>query len=143
MDLVSQITSKRLSRELKELGVKQNSQFYWWGNREKTKLLPIHRTQIFESIIDYGIKNNRYCSAFTVAELGRMLPDTFFNGKEMYEMHFRNFVKSLKNNTRTFYVTVETFADDVPRYLHIKDGNEANARAKMLIFLIKNKLVQI
>lgn len=143
MDLVSQITSKRISRELKELGVKQDSQFYWWGNREKTKLLPIHRTQIFESIIDYGVKNNRYCSAFTVAELGRMLPDTFFNGKEMYEITFRNFVKSLKNKTRTFYVTAETYTDDGPMYAHIKDENEANARARMFIFLLKNKLVQI
>lgn len=74
MKIEKQVCSLELAKKLKELGVEQESLFYWWGNREKTEIIIAYRGDLWEWSIPIGVKENGYCSAFTVAELGDMLP---------------------------------------------------------------------
>ena len=120
MKLEDQVTNLELSKKLKELGVKQESLFFWTLNE-------------YNHWVIYGwrdIENYKQTiSAFTVAELGEMLPSSikvsdyfnwYFKSSKMgsgWEVHY-------ENRSGKF------FAD-----------TEANARAKMLIYLIENKLV--
>lgn len=73
MPLEKQVTSLKLSQRLKELGVKQESLF-WWDNGE----LPI-RSDGKKRIpfVQYSKKGfaeyKNFYSTFTVAELGEML----------------------------------------------------------------------
>jgi hypothetical protein len=92
MNLEEQVCSLELAKRLKELNVEQDSLFCWINNCD-LEYLPLE------------IRNkNVVYAAFTVAELGEMLPN--------------------------FNVIYTLF-----------DRNEANARAKILIYLIENKLI--
>lgn len=70
MKIEQQVTSLEISKRLKELGVKQESLFYWssYGmkfKKETHELIP--ENEINPSFME------DYISAFTVAELGEML----------------------------------------------------------------------
>jgi len=74
-----QVASLELSKKLKELGVKQESLFWWvelkddkWGIVFKTDIGFYFKNGAGYRYKDYG---NTSFSAFTVAELGEMLPD--------------------------------------------------------------------
>ncbi len=74
MNLEQQVVNLELARRLKALNVKQESLFNW-----------------LEGIIVYGHcghKGNDYVSAFTVAELGEMLPSTVSDHFWKYENVF-------------------------------------------------------
>ena len=116
MELKEQVTSLESSERLKELGVVQRSIFFW----------ELHSSSIPELVfvkvgkIVYAIENE-YISAFTVAELGEMLP--------VYIRTYRvddGFICSQKQFTKN----ANTFED-----------TEAEARAKMLIYLLEKKLI--
>lgn len=118
MKLEQQVTSLELSKKLKALGVKQESLFWWsvydGGNtKEKPGI-------IFTDDANHGFEED-LTSAFTVAELGDMLPDrdiTSFNHKG------------------TWYCEIASWIN-----AKAEDGFEANARAKMLIYLLENNLI--
>lgn len=133
MQLEKQVTSLKISKKLKELGVKQESLF-WWANNPKTDgkgnffdnweiVAPYLSTEGYYGALDY--------SAFTVAELGEMLPD---NGKlQLSVWKYKGWEYSyLKNRSGQGDDETLVIADE---------RNEANARAKMLIYLIDNKLI--
>lgn len=112
MKLEQQVCSLEYARKLKELGVKQAS-VWWWFKGELYKDTPDYKCSI---------------SAFTVAELGEMLPynkcqtifkNTYRNGKIEY----------------LFYIDPNT-----EKELLVEANTEANCRAKMLIYLLENKL---
>ena len=117
LELEKQVTSLEPSKELKELGVKQDSLWYWiwveWNEKTEWVLIPRDRA--------IKVKKDKF-SAFTVAELGKMLPI---------------WVTTEKNDEDEFLVRSE---DSV--YI-TWDNTEANARAKMLIYLIENKLMEV
>jgi hypothetical protein len=72
MKLEQQVTSLELSKQLKELGVKQESVF-WWNvlfNSGETELENFQRYKTSD-----GSPCDDSISAFTVAELGEMLPE--------------------------------------------------------------------
>lgn len=146
MKLEEQVTSLELAKRLKELGVKQESIFYW---EESTELA----THLKEKVIQlawndvavtgrlwYGTEHpwqneiwNSY-SAFTVAELGEMLPGLVRNGDDE-----NIFIESFKADNGKWTV----------KYASSKQGDlqvilpystEANARARMLIYLLENAL---
>ena len=80
LELEKQVTSLELSKELRKLGVKQDSLWYWtwaeWNGKTEWVLIPWER----------AIKLNKETySAFTVAELGIALPiqTTSENGLKM------------------------------------------------------------
>ena len=115
LKLEKQVTSLGPSKELKKLGVRQDSLWYWtwaeWNGKTEWVLIPWDRA--------IKLKKEKF-SAFTVAELGKMLPD---------------WVTSEKTNEGKFFVRNEAYVT--------LENSEANARAKMLIYLFENKLVEV
>ena len=118
IELEEQVSNKELSKKLKELGVKQESMFYWIYNSKAITGNGV----ILESKIKINTFNKEWSrnaelySAFTVAELG---------GEDYY---------TIKTGANT--------GDDwecINEYdVHLEYANtEADARAKMKIYLIE------
>ena len=123
MKLENQVSNLELSRKLKELGVKQESLFYYQGVKKEIDLEKGYALDILRKLTFAGAEK---VSAFTVAELGEILP-AFSVGAKGKTWGY-NFVKGGK------FIQLEVDFD-------VK--SEANARAKMLIYLIENKLLKV
>lgn len=140
----NQVCSLELSKRLKELGVKQESLFCWTTNLD-LEFLPTN------------IRNNDICiAAFTAAELGEILPNRItvpdaepFDNFVITINKFYNVNedRSLTNNYILNYSCDSTSASGIDAWMsrklikNIFDPNLANAMARMLIFLIENKLI--
>lgn len=112
MNLESQVVSLSLAKRLKGLGVRQESYFY-------------HCDVYGKWII--GVKGDEHdFSAFTVAELGEMLP-----------------VHHTQKNTGKGWVTWAHYPthNSIQTQFH-EASTEADARAKMLIYLLEKGLVK-
>jgi len=125
MRLEDQVCSLDLARRLKELGVRQESVF-----RHDTKLGKLAwRGDIQIAPVEFG---DRYISAFTVAELGEMLPK--------YQASWR------ASGARPTWMMKDVLGDETFTF---SDGStlqartEADARAKMLVHLLENKLLRM
>lgn len=128
MNLSQQVCSLELSKRLKELGVKQESYFYWIytdgvlpdGTRDKI----VVGNTLGDSHWELGGEKDTY-SAFTVAELGESMKDT-----SMECIWFPD-----KNQWGCFGTLdgVDTFYADT----------EADARGFRLEYLITNKLMTL
>ena len=134
--LEKQVTSFELSKQLESLGVKQDSQWYW---EKRTFLLKApdwlkNNNDICLVDCDCEKKENwkyysfEYYSAFTVAELGEMLPDW----ADFTQKHYNS--TSKETWYRCYTKKGITLIDDF---------KEADARARMLIHLIENKLMGV
>jgi hypothetical protein len=76
MELEKQVCSLELARKLKELGVKQESLFYWVGEEKDNLFLSQQTKFIYGSAPDLSEAEYPFVySAFTVVELGEMLPE--------------------------------------------------------------------
>lgn len=134
MELYKQVVSLELAKRLKELKVRQESLFYWFSNAT-TGVWQLFPKEGGPDIYPFEDK----VSAFTVAELGEYLPDNLVssgmdsgkwdciygpreNGDDMPDSKWEN------HNKYEF------------GYIVITDNTEANVRAKMLIYLLENKL---
>ena len=117
MKLENQFVSLKLAKRLKELGVKQESLWNWLEASDGARLM---RNPVADTY--------RYfyqCAAFTVAELGEMLPP--LTSSFQYPHH------EGYSCTRSDPSRMTTFTADT----------EADARAKMLIYLLENKLTEV
>jgi hypothetical protein len=120
MKLEQQVCSRELAEKLKKLGVKQESLFRWVEliaesiGKSSWNIRQSHNPE----------PNKNSLSAFTVAELGEML--TYFHTE--------------KTDKHGFYEYVVELTDAYERFV---DVSEADARAKMLIYLIENSLIEI
>ena len=152
MELEQQTTSLELSKKLKELGVKQKSLWRWYRLRwqeEKNRNSGFKNTpdrweieSEFERLRNdessYWHSEEEY-SAFTVAELGEKLPVHLTINDKFFDLIM------IKNPTEfgVRYENSETIA-----YIGTENGGgilkktEANARGKMLAYLIENKLIK-
>lgn len=125
------VCSLELAKELKELGIKQESEFYWIWNTVLKKGEGLNFRKQTRSYKDFGDVKSRGCikyySAFTVGELGEKLPDwcASFNHKQSEKIRKWR----CEADSEQICLTIQ-FAD-----------TEANARAKMLIYLLENKLI--
>lgn len=130
MKLEQQVCSLELAKRLKELGVKQESIFYWkkyYYNGEE-RIEP--QMNVAE---DYP---QRY-SAFTVAELGEMLPYIVEVNDEEYS------VEVYKDGTGGWESWLQDpNTDHVYEYQVFKADTEADTRAKLLIYLMENSLIK-
>lgn len=127
MTLESQVTSLELSKKLKELGVKQESLFYW-----KMHVHPLTGEELGANLIyrDDGTDYDREISAFTVAELGGILPPGLWYERTAAANRYRiGHIKELGSGISPSHVE---YAD-----------TEADARAKILIYLIEDKLITL
>lgn len=122
MNIEQQVTKLELSRVLKELGVPQESVWYWMKQNDWPSpqlWTTTHQSEFQTFTMEYRV------SAFTVAELGMMLPKWFCTSKE--------------------FVDIATGcnpgeAGNIPIF---QTTNEANARAYALIWLIKEGHITI
>lgn len=119
MKLESQVTSLELSKRLKELGVKQESLFYWTKPHYEDNLPFVCW---YEEKFVNGTKNWEQYSAFTVAELGEKL--------EGLTMPYQ-----VKNAGGYWYL-------NIPQIHEMGVKTEADARAKMLVYLLENNLIK-
>ena len=110
MTIENQVTNLELSRKLKELGVRQESLWYW----QKQKSWFIHR---------YKPNREEVFSAFTVAELG-----------EIWKR--KNIDEPLP------HIGVDGWYSYLGEN-EVKEKTEANARGKILIYLLENGLLKI
>ena len=108
-----QVANLELSRKLKSLGVKQESAFYYDVAGK------VH-------LITDGRKSYHLTAAFTVAELGEMLPKNYSSIRplEADTWHcYRYHPSQIQGSTEAI--------------------TEADARAKMLIYLIEKGIVKV
>lgn len=139
MELTSQVVSLELAKKLKVLGVKQDGYFSWlYADVRSGDVWYVDLTDK-EHMIE-----TPDCSAFTVAELGEMLPE--WTGK--FEEYFLQCYKTICTQNHAGYQIryVETHYE--PKYsenvLHsAMENTEADARAKMLIYLIEYGLLSL
>jgi hypothetical protein len=121
MQLEKQVCSLGLAKRLKELGVKQESVFYWMEATSGTMgiWLPVLRGDAGDISL--------CVSAFTVAELGEMFPKSrvIFSMSGFHEGAWSCELST--GNEKEHREYAET---------------EADARAKILIYLLENRFIQ-
>lgn len=118
MELKDQVTSLKPSKKLKDLGVKQESYFYWvkWI-KESHKYTP--EGWVIERFPHTAHADCKSFSAFTVAELGKLLQDS----GEPLPWYAEGAWQYYKGDAR---LSAET---------------EADARADILIYVLEKKNV--
>lgn len=127
MQMQYQVCSLDLAKRLKELGVKQESHF--WYNQSCVN----GHAPIWDKKVDLYPYENHF-SAFTVAELGEMLPLTFESGSCVWPEPNKQFVCSFEEDPERAREP-EEFIEYAP--------TEADACAKMLIYLLEKKLITL
>ena len=131
MPVETQVCSRELAQRLAELGVRQESVF-WWADRKLT----------YTGGLASQVQLRGGIAAFTVAELGAMLPDEINipakTGKPRAYNHWLRFGR--------YRVAGEACWCAYPggtarTNLETRANTEADARAKMLIYLFENHLL--
>lgn len=120
MELKDQVSNFGLSKRLKELGVKQESEWYWVKRNNKW---------VIEIGDNVSLAEESY-SAPTVAELGEMLPKDIKIENRIFPLRFQKF----EGGWSCYYISPE---------MYFQASTEANARAKLLIYLLENKLLTL
>ena len=128
MQLEKQVCSLELAKRLKKLRVKQDGLFYW----AQVKIDGEEYNDIFKGAIRAGEPMKYIASAFTVAELGEMLPTCIPNSEPLTMNHgLFGYGKTAKHRWQCMYYDVKFFNEDT----------EADVRAKLLIYLLEHKLI--
>lgn len=129
MEISEQVVSLKLAKRLKELGYPQEGLWYWvkecWdlGKCDK-KLMTKSEMSVREDYNRYTYKV--ICTAPTVAELGEWLPEALFGEENIYILYEDCCVIEFVSFGGYFYCNEKT---------------EANARARILIWLVENGYV--
>ena len=135
--IAKQVTSLEPSKRLKELEVKQDSLFAWYqgcgGIYCEYRVHQASRDAQSTHHDGYVKLAGEICAAFTVAELGEMLPARL---KTDYGSWTYLHITKLENSKE--WVIDYNYLLDIAE---IRERVEADARAKMLIWLIENKMV--
>lgn len=120
MKLEQQVVSLELAKKLKSLGVKQESAFYWVYSKMSS----------FWQVL-YGPYHGGAdtIAAFTVAELGEMLPN--------------NKVHTLKWFGQFYCEAWDDVVEKTNPITRCVSDTEADARAKMLVYLIEQGIVKV
>ena len=138
MKLQGQVCNLELSKKLKDLGCKQESLFYWIKPTDNGKHSPY--ILLYKDEVCWDIScGHEPISAYTVAELGEILPDNLISsGKDNGKWHCIYGPKEDGNDMPDS----EWENEDVYEfgYMTISDISEVIVRAKMLIYLIKEDL---
>ena len=131
MPLETQVCSRELAQRLAEVGARPGSVF-WWVERKLTYTGGLAS----QAQLRGGI------SAFTVAELGEMLPNEINipskNGKPRSYNHWLRFGR-YRVSGNAFWCAYP--GGTARTNLEERANTEADARAKMLIYLLENNLL--
>lgn len=136
MNLSDQVISLELAKKLHELGVKQDSIFYWLEGCDCWLLHYVNYNH-YEPDRKIFIENNSPCySAFTASELLNILP---------FKIEKENSSFMLFKYDRTYKVEyIEWLCEnEINEKLHkTEDTNLVKSLAKMLIHLLENGLIK-
>lgn len=133
--------SLELAKQLKALGVKQDSLFYWVDRGdnalEEYKGIGLIGREVFRQF--FAKEYDPIASAYTVAELGEMLPASLRLDSD--DVGWFSVKLSVFSKGRASW----RVAYDAPRPHDISERaeTEADARAMMLIYLLENKIVTV
>ena len=120
------VTNLELSKKLKALGFKQESEFYWQRQYLSRPIYTVEkREKLEESDKKLNTSSLRY-SAYLATELGEWLPKFYRSGKHLYNKN--QFVCEHRRQKEQQVQIANT---------------ETNAIAKMLIYLAENKLIDV
>ena len=131
MDIEDQVCSLELAKRLKELGVRQNSVWYWYDG---VLTIKTHGNNLLAGTDFYPIRSlgdGELVSAFTVAELGNMLAEV----KREWNPHDRVKFPAYyigQSGTENGWDVVS------PWKTAVASEKEADSRAKLLEFWIEN-----
>lgn len=125
MKLENQITSLELSKKLKEFGTPQNSLFYWVIS--STTNYHLSYTEGDKDLLPQD--RNDFYSAFTVAELGNLLP-------EYVKGCWLRIVKNIEKQWGVCY-----YKNNEIEFAFTWFDSLSEAMGKMLIYLLENKLI--
>jgi hypothetical protein len=143
VNLDQQVVSLDLAKRLKELGVKQESFFKWIKANHPTEACAKPAIQYNCTMENYDntlVHDNwtlTSWAAFTVAEIGKMLPRHIIQND--IEYYYTQLPTKHLDKWIIFYRNTFSSWDGQDQ----EDANEANCRAKMLIYLLENKLCEI
>lgn len=130
MKLEQQVVSLEIAKRLKELGAKQESLYHWVDSGN---------IQEYWSLIS-NYSGNDGLSAFTVAELGEMLPTSLYKENQTYFFNLAN-GNGVRCPNYVTYINGQTGIHLLNKLIWEK--TEAEARGKMLIYLLENKLITL
>lgn len=129
MKLENQVVSLELAKKLKELGVKQKSVFWWFQSTQTAFPDP---WIIFEPVpCSIREQDGEKVAAFTVAELGEM----FMHGQVGEGRYY------VAQTGKQLYL--RQVSNQYERWSMRIEDTEADARAKVLIYLIENNLITV
>jgi len=135
MTLEQQFCSLELAKRLKELGVKQESCFWWCDPSDGDKA---DVGFIRDNHVGYKV----FYSAFTVAELGLLLPwaieSNFLEDPDKWLKIEKD--ENVDGSTRWNVGYQDEMSTDL---FEVSDQTEADARAKTLIYLLENKIITL
>ena len=123
MKFENQVCSLELAQKLKELGVPQESYFFWISNDGETEWF------VRNTFKHMGIAPQEIVSAYTVAELGEML-----RKRDIY---------LIPVSIEGFWTGIDAKKQKPVQLGSVEELTEADARAKMLIYLLESKLITL
>lgn len=145
MKLEQQVINLEIAKKLKQLNVKQESLYYWEKDCSESDSRNMTSKQLewclsaeawHDSLTgEWGncheLKDTEHYSAFTVAELGDMLPQHTSTTRGAKKWSCRWWTGSVMRTE----VATKGFVNE--------SDTEAEARGKMLIYLLENKLITL
>jgi hypothetical protein len=144
MTLEQQVCSLEVAQRLRELRVKQESLCDWCEIDDGDWIVMVRRQKEFATIKEQYGEMDGCISAFTVAELGDMLPLDFWVEDKRYFLGIDVSGAGSKDWVIGYYHEGRTpagFNDTSPDTK--TSGTEADARAKMLVYLLENELIKL
>jgi len=137
MKLEQQVVSLELARKLKEAGVKQESYAYWLERKnERPVPLASFESGAWNSVHQGYEVMSKIASAFTASELGEMLPRIHVQDSRIYKL---TCFKELRNDKEEWLCRYECETNN--GYHQQTAYTLTDAMAKMLIYLLENKLL--
>ena len=128
MELQQQVTSQEISIKMKDLGITEPSIFYRDYRGSKDNEIEMNKEPYF---------NPDNVNAYTVAELGEMLPQIL----KIKGIKYQLFISvGLDKQWFVVYANEKDYHDNAP-IKFMMCHHEADARAKMLIYLKENNLL--
>ena len=127
--IAKQVCSPAVAQQLKAVAVPQDSVWYWVASsRGKYPLL-----FTAEEVAEMPLFHIVAVSAFTVGELGELLPSTIEQNGEVLRF-------LCEKSARGFTVAYVLSRGEKQTRLERKAPSEAEARAQMLLYLVENNL---
>lgn len=123
MDIQKQVISLEIARKLKKFGVKQESIWAWVDFNLMGGVWELMDSDVYKNT------KIKQISAFTVAELGEMLP--------------RGYYSVCDYNDNPNWICWKFNEGKEKNKEKEMASTEANVRAKMLIYLLENRLIKL